>query len=143
MPYCGFHWASALFTTSSKTLSASTFTTLQIILISLKNEILQALKRLWIYFCISASSIEVWTIGQLHEPYIFSSVSPDLASNSPTVIIQGFLKSSSFLCSLKYSGFIQTPKSWPAFLPEYFSRRGINDLTVVLGGTVLLTTTIQ
>src|SRR5262245_29060419 len=94
------------------------------------------------YLIISASVGVQRTISAPNGANSVSRISAVRRSEVPITVIHGRAKSCSLLTARKNSGFIATPKSTPARLPEALSRIGVILLTVVVGGTVLRTTTV-
>src|SRR5215213_11806734 len=94
------------------------------------------------YLIISASVGVQRTINAPNGVYSLSRISAVRRSDEPSTVIHGRAKSCSLLTARKNSGFIATPKSTPAFLPEACSRIGVIRCSVVVGGTVLRTTTV-
>jgi len=90
------------------------------------------------YFIISASVGVQWTISAPNGRYSASRISAVRRSVVPSTVIHGRAKSCALLTWRRNSGFIATPKSTSACLPEARSRIGVIRASVVVGGTVLL-----
>ena len=109
--------------------------------ISLIKVTLVARKAFAAYLIISALRGVVCRIGQLNFAYISANTELARAVLAPMTMRSGLVKSSTARPSLRNSGFIARPKSRPLTMPDAASSSPRTTVSVVVGTTVLLTTT--
>src|SRR5258708_35021945 len=112
--------------------------------ISLPNATFSPWKLLQAYFTISATARATTRTGALRPAYNDATDAAVRSSPAPITVNGGSSKSLIDVPSRRNSGFIETPKSTPAFFPDSCSRIGTTTSAVVPGSTVLrMTTTWQ
>src|ERR1051325_4391149 len=108
---------------------------------SLLNEIIVASKAFEAYLISSAFLNEVVTMGQENGAYSSATRAADCSSHPPMTMRSGSRKLATAEPSWRNSGFIASPSSSPIAFPDARASAGATMVSVVVGTTVLFTTT--